>query len=242
MVETTEGVVEVVLPGHSRPVRPRAKRWRVRETLREMIVDGRFPPGSRLVQQELAGQLGTAVSVIRELLLELANMGLVEMEENHGFVVGSLDMQGLTDTYLIRSMHEGLAARLCCEKASRQDFRRLRAMAAKIVALHESGGEEQRREAATLDRQLHADLIHIADSDPLSRAWRTHWIPMISVGKGVPNQRYEQSYEEHLALIEAIEQDRPDEAERLARKHILDGLEYLKERIEAGEAEMQWLA
>jgi DNA-binding GntR family transcriptional regulator len=242
MLETAQTTLEALSPERRPPPRTRAKRWRVRESLREMIVDGRIPPGTRLVQQELASQLGTAVSVVRELLFELANMGLVEMEENHGFIVGSLDMQRLTDTYLIRSIHEGLAARLCCEKASRQDFRRLRAMAGKIVALHESGGEHQRREAATLDRQLHAELIRIADSDPLSRAWRTHWIPMISVKKGVPNQQYERSYQEHLALIEAIEQDRPDEAERLARTHILDGLERLKARIEAGEAEMQWLA
>jgi DNA-binding GntR family transcriptional regulator len=241
MLEATQGIAEVGLPVRRASTKPRAKRWQVRETLREMVLDGRFPPGSRLVQQELAAQLGTAVSVIRELLFELANTGLVEMQENHGFVVGRLDMQRLADTYLLRSMHEGLAARLCCEKASRQDFRQLREMAAKIVSLHEHGGEQQRRDAATLDRQLHAELVRIADNEPLDRAWRTHWIP-ISVSKVSADQRYERSYEEHLAIIDAIEQDQPDEAERLVRKHILEGLQYLKERIEAGEADMQWLA
>lgn len=242
MLELTQEVTEVVVPERAAANRPRAKRWRVRETLREMILHGRFPPGSRLVQQDLANQLETSVSVIRELLLELANMGLVDMEQNHGFLVGRLDMQTLTDTYLIRSMHEGLAARLCCEKASRQDFRQLREMAARIVTLHEAAGEEHRREAATLDREFHAALVRIADSEPLKRAWRTHWIPMISVRKVPAAERYERSYSEHLAIIDAIEQDHPDEAERLAREHILDGLQYLKDRLEAGEADMQWLA
>lgn len=242
MLELTQETAEVVLPERGATSRPRAKRWRVRETLREMLLHGRFPAGSRLVQQDLANQLETSVSVVRELLLELANMGLVEMEENHGFVVGKLDMQTLTDTYLIRSMHEGLAARLCCEKASRQDFRQLREMAARIVALHEAGGDQQRREAATLDREFHAEFVRIADSEPLKRAWRTHWIPMISVRRVPAAERYERSYIEHLAIIDAIEQNRPDEAERLVREHIQDGLQYLKERLEAGEADMQWLA
>jgi DNA-binding GntR family transcriptional regulator len=240
MPEITRDMADVARSQETMPVKPRAKRLQVRESLREMILDGRIPPGTHLVQQELASQLGTSVSVTRELLLELANVGLVEMEENHGFVVTCLDLERLTDTYLLRSMHEALAARLCCEKASRLDFRRLREMADKIVALHESGEDAQRQAAAALDRQFHAELIRIADSEPLSRAWRTHWIP-ISVSKVPADQRHERSYQEHMELIEAIEQDRPDDAERFARTHILDGLEYLKQRLETGEANLQWL-
>lgn len=241
MPKTVPPIAEAALRKSAASIRPRARRWRVREALRDMILEGRIPPGMHLVQQELAGELGTSVSVVRELLLELANVGLVEMHENHGFAVARLDLQRLTDTYLLRSMHEALAARLCCEKASRLDFRRLRETAAKIAALHESGHDEQRREAAALDRHFHAELIRIADSEPLSRAWRTHWIP-ISVSKVSADHRHERSYREHLQLIEAIEQDRPDDAERVARHHVLDGLAYLKKRLEAGEANLHWLA
>lgn len=220
--------------------RPRTRRWQTRELLREMILDGRLPAGSRLIQQELASQLKTSIGMVRELLLELAGMGLVEMEENQGFFVSTLDLRKLRDTYLVRAMHEGLAARLCCERASRKDFQEFREMAEKIRVLHESGSEEDHREAAALDRAFHAALVRIADNEPLARAWRSHWIPM-AMSKGPASPRRQRSYHEHMAIIEAIEQDRPDEAERLVRRHVDEGLRYVRERIEAGEADLSWL-
>ena len=64
--------------------KPRARRQHVRVGLQKMIFDGHWPAGARLIQQEVAAQFGTSVGVVREVLLELANAGLVEVEENHG--------------------------------------------------------------------------------------------------------------------------------------------------------------
>jgi DNA-binding GntR family transcriptional regulator len=63
----------------------------------------------------------------------------------------------------------------------------------------------------------------------------------MAMSKGPASPRRQRSYHEHMAIIEAIEQDRPDEAERLVRQHIEDGLQYVRERIEAGEADLSWL-
>src|SRR3954447_9663692 len=100
-------------------------RGRVRDELRKLILIGEFPPGSRLTQQQLAKRFGVAQSVVRESLLELQSTGLVEAVDNLGVFVAGLDNAKLIEAYHVREMLEGLAARLCCEHASRADVRQL---------------------------------------------------------------------------------------------------------------------
>ena len=99
-------------------------RGRVREDVRKMILTGKLKPGSRLTQQHLAKKFGVAQSVVRESLLELQASGLVRSVDNLGIFVSDLDEATLIHAYHVREMIEGLAARLCCERAgSRSDIR-----------------------------------------------------------------------------------------------------------------------
>src|SRR5436190_23512264 len=100
-------------------------RGRVREDIRRMILNGELKPGSRLTQQHLAKKFGVAQSVVRESLLELQASGLVRSVDNLGIFVSDLDNTSLIHAYHVREMIEGLAARLCCERASRSDIRNL---------------------------------------------------------------------------------------------------------------------
>src|SRR3954464_6195958 len=97
-------------------------RGRVREDVRRMILNGELKPGTRLTQQHLAKRFGVAQSVVRESLLELQFSGLVHMVDNLGIFVGDMDTATLLQAYEVREMLEGLAARGCCERASRADL------------------------------------------------------------------------------------------------------------------------
>src|SRR3954464_4211648 len=94
-------------------------RHRVREDVRRLILSGELKPGTRLTQQNLAKRFGVAQSVVRESLLELQFSGLVESVDNLGIFVSDLDINRLLQAYEVREMLEGLAARRCCESASR---------------------------------------------------------------------------------------------------------------------------
>src|SRR5436309_15092357 len=89
------------------------------EELRERICQGKLPPGSKLLQRHLADEFGVAVSVVREALFELKSCGLVNVVPNLGAVVANMNSQTICDALQVREMLEGLAARLCCERASR---------------------------------------------------------------------------------------------------------------------------
>lgn len=64
-------------------------------------------------------------------------------------------------------------------------------------------------------------------------------IPII-IGPVSPAECAEQSHREHVALLEAIEEGRADDAERLAREHIDRTLARIQERIDSGKADLQW--
>src|SRR5687768_12338185 len=119
----------------SSPPQSTTARSRVREDVRRLILAGELRRGARLTQQQLAKRFGVAQSVIRESLLELQFSGLVESVDNLGIFVSDLDTDMLLQAYEVREMLEGMAARLCCERASRNDVKQLSEQAERIYAL-----------------------------------------------------------------------------------------------------------
>lgn len=193
---------------------PLTARGRVRDELRKLILTGEFAPGSRLTQQQLAKRFGVAQSVIRESLLELQSTGLVQSVDNVGVFVAGLDNAKLIEAYQVREMLEGLAARLCCERASRADVRQLYEMVDRIYELGIEGNAEQR---GTLDRQLHQRTIIISQNSTLNRLVESYQLFGMSL---LAHRPHDVIRDEHLAIVKAIEENRPDDAERAARAHV----------------------
>ncbi len=84
----------------------------VLNTLREGILAGRYPLGSRLDQQALAGELGVSVIPIRESLRQLEAEGLVSIYPRRGAFVTDLSANDLEEIYLIREVLEEMATQL----------------------------------------------------------------------------------------------------------------------------------
>src|SRR5881227_4151949 len=126
---------------------PQTARHRVREDVRRLILSGELRPGTRLTQQHLAKRFGVAQSVVRESLLELQASGLVRSVDNLGIFVSDLDTHSLIHAYFIREVLEGLAARLCCERASRADIRDMFDM---VEQIHELALEDRLSERGTI--------------------------------------------------------------------------------------------
>ncbi len=79
--------------------------------LRQAIITGVIPPGSRLLQVELADRLGVSRIPLREALRTLHAEGLVLIEPNRGAVCRPLDPKDVSDLYAVRVVLEQLAAR-----------------------------------------------------------------------------------------------------------------------------------
>src|ERR1700733_10276393 len=96
--------------------------------LRECILDGTLPPGTKLSQVSLAAQLGISRTPLREVLRMLQEEGLVEIEPNQRTRVAGLDPQELDDVYASRILLETLALSMTIGHfgtASRKEAKRL---------------------------------------------------------------------------------------------------------------------
>src|SRR5215469_3564922 len=85
---------------------------RIAGELRAAILDGRYPPGTRIRQEDLAAQAGASRIPVREALRELAAEGLVTLVANSGAWVTRLTMEQCAEAYLVRERLEPLLLRL----------------------------------------------------------------------------------------------------------------------------------
>ncbi len=210
-------------------------RGRVREDVRRMILSGQLKPGTRLTQQHLAKKFGVAQSVVRESLLELQSSGLVKSVDNLGIFVNDIDTDALLHAYLVREVLEGLAARLCCERASRGDVKALYEMVEKI---HELALANRMSERGTVDRQFHHRTILISANPILMNLTDSYQMLNMVVQVG---RDHEQILHEHRAMVAAIEAGSAEEAERCARVHIAGARRAIGKLIDEGKFEPTWV-
>jgi GntR family transcriptional regulator, trigonelline degradation regulator len=99
-------------------VAPASLRELVAERIRAEIIAGRFTPGHRLIERELCESLGVSRTSVREALRELETEGLVTSLPNRGPIVSIVSLETAESIYQVRTLLEGLAARLFAERAN----------------------------------------------------------------------------------------------------------------------------
>jgi DNA-binding GntR family transcriptional regulator len=209
-------------------MKTRVARYHVREELQRRILSGESKPGERLTQQNLAKELGVAQGTVRESLFELEWLGLVESVERLGVFVGNLDGARICEAYYVREVLEGLGARLTCGNAGRADIAALRTMADNILQLAQEGKEQ---DMGALDRAFHLQIIELSRNTILVRLAETYRV----LGMTVRASRDAHTiHQEHIRIIEAIEHNFADEAERLARHHVAEARRAIERQIEEG--------
>jgi DNA-binding GntR family transcriptional regulator len=210
-------------------------RHRVREAIQRSILSGRRRPGAKLRQQRLATEFGVAPLVVREALLELSSRGLVETVDNRGAFVARLDRETLLASYDVREAIEGMAARLCCRRVTRQDVQALRELADRVCAAAEAGRPQ---EAGRLDRELHDRLIQLAGNPLITRLVDQYRWMIKSVSAWAEPRK---TRREHLEILRAIEDGRADAAEQRMRVHIRLGRSVIERELAKPESTLRWL-
>ena len=92
------------------------------KTLRQAILMGELAPGQRLMEIQLANQLGVSRTPIREAMRKLELEGLVVMVPRKGAQVAKINQKGLNDVLEVRSALEELAVELACDRITEQEL------------------------------------------------------------------------------------------------------------------------
>jgi DNA-binding GntR family transcriptional regulator len=191
----------------------------VAEALRESIYAGRFPPGTRLRQEEVAAQLDVSRTPLREALRILEREGLVEVEQNRGVRVTSADLPTLLAAYELREVIDGLAARLAARSPEPYLIELLRSI---VVRQREALDPWNAARYTGANVDFHRSIIDAARNDYLSAQ-----IPLVNMTSRVfapvahlDARRADRAIAEHVEIVAAIEAGLEEEAERVARRHI----------------------
>lgn len=87
----------------------------------EALIDGRLTPGQRLVERDMAEQMGLSRGPIREALSILERQGLVNRHPRKGSYVADLTQEDIADVYVLQRMFETFALRLAIERSTVTD-------------------------------------------------------------------------------------------------------------------------
>ena len=153
-----------------------------------MLVEGAFPPNSRLTEAALAERLGVSRTPVRDALSTLATEGLLSHEPNRGYGVLTCTLEDVLGAYEVRGTLEALACRKAAERGV-EVVERARMMDAveRIDSLLTSGawrGDEARlwRE---LNSAFHGAIANAAGNRTLARTVReSQRLPILVAGGG----------------------------------------------------------
>ena len=142
----------------------------VKERLLEAILDGSYPPDSRIVETAVAKDLGTSQAPVREALRGLEALGIVEIIPFRGARVRRLDTAELLEAYAVRSAIEVLGVRLAMARMTDDDVAALQQIGEDMRV---AAGEGDGRGLAIVDASLHERLMELAGNGTLLRVWRS---------------------------------------------------------------------
>ena len=91
---------------------------RAQVQLRELILSGELPPGSRVAELAIVERLGVSRTPIRAALLRLEQEGLIESLPGGGYAVRSFSEREIADAIELRGTVEGLVARTAAERGA----------------------------------------------------------------------------------------------------------------------------
>jgi DNA-binding GntR family transcriptional regulator len=147
------------------PIRRTALHDTLVSRLRDMIIEGRLEPGTRLHEGQLGEQLGVSRTPLREAIKYLASEGLVELVPSRGAVVKRFTAKDVQDMLTVLRSLEELAGNLACQFATDADIAGVRTMHDSMVQKYRAG---DRLEYYKLNQDIHTAIVALSDNASLA--------------------------------------------------------------------------
>jgi DNA-binding GntR family transcriptional regulator len=193
------------------------------QTVRDAIIEGRYPAAARITEQEVAQAAGVSRTPVREALRRLHAEGLVDFAPNQGAVVTTWTEADSEDIFDLRAMLEAYGAQRAARRASAEQVAELRDLAERQYAECTRREEGYLQRIGDLNSQFHRRVQEAADSPRLTTALSALIeAPLImrTFEKYTPDDLV-RSAAHHLELVRAIEARDGDWAASVMRSHIL---------------------
>ena len=189
------------------------------ENIRQAIVKGIFAPGERLMEIQLADDLGVSRTPVREAIRKLELEGFVVMIPRRGTYVANLSIKDINDVYEIRISLDVLAAGLAAERIEPEELEELNRLLLEISEAARTGPMDK---IVRLDTAFH-DVLYKASRNDRLRTIINNLREQITGIRGTSMRypgRLADTLEEHRALVDSIAARDSERAQAAARIHL----------------------
>lgn len=193
----------------------------VYDHLRRAIITAELPPGEKLVELDIAAQMGTSQGPIREALQRLEHDGLVNRHARSATFVTTMSMSEMYELFSIRSIIEGFAIQHTVQSISAVQCGLLDDLIEKMA---QAGREKDLIRLAELDVQFHRHIVEWSGREGLQRVWK----PLSSQVERFIVQSHPEHYldfveigNRHQPIADALRRGDKDEAVRVTQEHIM---------------------
>ncbi|MEW6044965.1 MAG: GntR family transcriptional regulator [Bacillota bacterium] len=200
------------------------------EALREAIISGALKPGERLMEVQLADELGVSRTPVREAIRKLEHDGFVVMIPRKGAYVADISLKDVAEIFDVRRALEALAAQLAAERASDDDLERVERI---LLEYGECIDTNDTARLIEVDTRFHESIYQMSGNARLK-----HMLSLLSeqvmrfrTMTLSHRPRMRRALEEHRRIVEAIASRDAERAARLAREHIESAENALMELI-----------
>ncbi|SDU90402.1 DNA-binding transcriptional regulator, GntR family [Microlunatus sagamiharensis] len=203
----------------------------VLQRMRQAILDGELPSGSRLIQAELAQQFDVSITPVREALRDLAGEGLVVFDPHRGSRVRSFDLGEVQEIYQIRMALEPL---MVSRMIGQVDADRLDEAARLIRKMERT---KDINVWSDLNRRFHACFAEEGRTSRLATilsGLRDSASVYVGLSLRASPERRAESDREHTQILEAYRRGDTEAATRLAVQHMRTTLVTIEEAHERG--------
>jgi DNA-binding GntR family transcriptional regulator len=210
------------------------RRHAIVESLLREVFDGHLRAGQHLGTQELAERFGVSHTPVREALVALAGIGVIDLLPNRGAIVRRVSAKDVREIYQVRKVLECEAVRQACGRIGLAELDELAATLRKLREVKSPFRPRFIEEARRTDSELH-DLIagscgnaflanELGRLKILFRAFRD--MAWERDGQRNDYRRLAEESQEHLAIVEALQAGERREAARKMSHHIDSGGKY----------------
>lgn len=201
----------------------------VKEWLLEAILNGVYPPDSRIVETAVAKELGTSQAPVREALRGLEALGIVEIAPFRGARVRRLEAAELLEAYVVRSTIEVLGARLAMARLTDDDIADLLAI---DEQMHHAADAADGRTLAVVDAGLHERIMQLAGNRTLLRVWRSlEPMSRTYITLAGPGSDPQWTVGLHTPILDAIRRRDTDGVVRAIENHFEEIRDWLEDHV-----------
>lgn len=209
-------------------------REKIVDYLKESIIKGHLKPGERISEPELAERFGVSRTPVREALRQLESEGFLTVLPRKGATVSPITDKDVQEFYAIKSLLEGYAARLACERMTEKDIRRMEELNEQMRVFAE---KEDVKHFFNCDNRFHDVFLKACGNDKLYnlvhslvQQFERFRITALSVPGRMKN-----SVRQHEEIIEAFRRGDAEKVEKLVKANAEKGAEILVQEIRKGK-------